>query len=120
MYTHARAVCPNMMQEGGLREKGEAPQVLKYAEREGRYCSYKKRTQQPTDISKQPIRTRYLGHVTAYQPIRDHYLLTRSVLGLYFLLVVGTRCVRTSIRIYFVTNILSSTKGTKNTHVQKL
>eukprot|EP00116_Pleurobrachia_bachei_P007942 sb/3468204/ len=28
------------------------------------------------DTSKQPIRTRYLGHVTGYQPIRDQYLLT--------------------------------------------
>ena len=26
--------------------------------------------QEPTNISKQPIRTRYLGHVTGYQPIR--------------------------------------------------
>ena len=29
------------------------------------------------DVSKQPIRTRYLGHVTGYQPIRDQYLLIR-------------------------------------------
>ena len=28
---------------------------------------------------KQPIRTHYLGHVTGYQPIRDQYLLIRSV-----------------------------------------
>eukprot|EP00116_Pleurobrachia_bachei_P014629 sb/3474891/ len=28
---------------------------------------------EPTDTSKQPIRTRYLGHVTGYQPIRDQY-----------------------------------------------
>eukprot|EP00116_Pleurobrachia_bachei_P009825 sb/3470087/ len=27
--------------------------------------------QEPTETSKQPIRTRYLGHVTDYQPIRD-------------------------------------------------
>eukprot|EP00116_Pleurobrachia_bachei_P016210 sb/3476472/ len=26
---------------------------------------------EPTEISKQPIRTRYLGHVTGYQPISD-------------------------------------------------
>ena len=26
-----------------------------------------------TDTNKQPIRTRYLGHVTGYQPIRDEY-----------------------------------------------
>eukprot|EP00116_Pleurobrachia_bachei_P004131 sb/3464393/ len=30
--------------------------------------------QEPTDTSKQPIRTRYLGHVTGYQPIRDEFL----------------------------------------------
>eukprot|EP00116_Pleurobrachia_bachei_P001186 sb/3461448/ len=28
---------------------------------------------EPTDTSKQPIRTRHLGHVTGYQPIRDQY-----------------------------------------------
>eukprot|EP00116_Pleurobrachia_bachei_P016982 sb/3477244/ len=28
---------------------------------------------------KQPIRTRYLGHVTGYQPIRDQYFLIRSI-----------------------------------------
>eukprot|EP00116_Pleurobrachia_bachei_P014955 sb/3475217/ len=35
--------------------------------------------QEPTHTSKQPIRTRYLGHVTGYQPIRDQYFLIRSV-----------------------------------------
>eukprot|EP00116_Pleurobrachia_bachei_P001753 sb/3462015/ len=30
---------------------------------------------EPTDTSKQPIRTRYLGHVTSYQPIRDQYFM---------------------------------------------
>eukprot|EP00116_Pleurobrachia_bachei_P018321 sb/3478583/ len=34
-----------------------------------------------TQTSKQPIRSRYLGHVTGYQPIRDHYFLIRSVPG---------------------------------------
>eukprot|EP00116_Pleurobrachia_bachei_P015877 sb/3476139/ len=28
---------------------------------------------EPTNTSKLPIRTRYLGHVTGYQPIRDVY-----------------------------------------------
>eukprot|EP00116_Pleurobrachia_bachei_P016842 sb/3477104/ len=32
-----------------------------------------KNSQEPTDTSKQPIRTRYLGHVIGYQPIRDQY-----------------------------------------------
>ena len=31
---------------------------------------------------KQPIRTRYLGLVTGYQPIRDQYFLIRSVAAL--------------------------------------
>ena len=30
---------------------------------------------QPTEPSKQPIRTRYLDHVTAYQPIKVRYFL---------------------------------------------
>ena len=34
-----------------------------------------------TDTSKQPIRTRYFGHVTGYQPIRDQYFPIRSVPG---------------------------------------
>eukprot|EP00116_Pleurobrachia_bachei_P007557 sb/3467819/ len=34
---------------------------------------------EPTETSKQPIRTRYLDHVTGYQPIRDQYFLIRSV-----------------------------------------
>eukprot|EP00116_Pleurobrachia_bachei_P004245 sb/3464507/ len=29
--------------------------------------------QEPTKTSKQPIKTRYLGHMTSYQPIRDQY-----------------------------------------------
>eukprot|EP00116_Pleurobrachia_bachei_P005007 sb/3465269/ len=35
--------------------------------------------QEPTETSDQPIRTRYLGHVTGHQPIRDQYFLIRSV-----------------------------------------
>eukprot|EP00116_Pleurobrachia_bachei_P012849 sb/3473111/ len=31
--------------------------------------------QEQTDTSKQPIKTRYLGHVTGCQPIRDQYYL---------------------------------------------
>eukprot|EP00116_Pleurobrachia_bachei_P014856 sb/3475118/ len=31
-------------------------------------------------VSKQPIRTRYLGHVTGYRPIRDQKLSTHSAL----------------------------------------
>ena len=40
--------------------------------------------QEPTEFRKQPFRTRYLGHVTGYQPIRDQYFLIRSVPGLLF------------------------------------
>eukprot|EP00116_Pleurobrachia_bachei_P006949 sb/3467211/ len=36
---------------------------------------------EPTEISKQPVRTRYLGHVTGYRPVRDQYSLIRSVPG---------------------------------------
>eukprot|EP00116_Pleurobrachia_bachei_P017697 sb/3477959/ len=36
---------------------------------------------EPTETSKQPIRARYLGHVTGYQPIRDQYFLIRSIPG---------------------------------------
>eukprot|EP00116_Pleurobrachia_bachei_P004916 sb/3465178/ len=32
---------------------------------------------EPTDTIKYPNRTRYLGHVTGYQPIRDQYFLIR-------------------------------------------
>eukprot|EP00116_Pleurobrachia_bachei_P016081 sb/3476343/ len=35
--------------------------------------------QEPTETSKQPIRTSYLGHVTGYQPIMDLYFLIRPV-----------------------------------------
>ena len=35
--------------------------------------------QESTQSSKQPIRTRYLGHVTGNQPIRDQYFMVRSV-----------------------------------------
>ena len=31
--------------------------------------------QESTESSKQPIRTRYFGHVTSYQPISDQYFL---------------------------------------------
>eukprot|EP00116_Pleurobrachia_bachei_P016332 sb/3476594/ len=34
---------------------------------------------EPTETSKQPIRTRYLGHVAGYQPIREQYFLIWSV-----------------------------------------
>ena len=41
--------------------------------------NYMARQQQPTGSSKQPIRTRYLSHVTGYQPIRDQYVFPYSV-----------------------------------------
>eukprot|EP00116_Pleurobrachia_bachei_P005512 sb/3465774/ len=40
--------------------------------------------QEPTESSKQSIRTRYLGHMTGYQPIREHYFLIRSVPAFYY------------------------------------
>eukprot|EP00116_Pleurobrachia_bachei_P018084 sb/3478346/ len=44
-----------------------------------RYYSSLVINQEPTETSKQPIRTRYLGHVTGYHPIRGKYFLIRSV-----------------------------------------
>ena len=41
--------------------------------------------QEPTKSSKRPIRARYLGHVTGYQPIRDQYFLVRSFPALWML-----------------------------------
>eukprot|EP00116_Pleurobrachia_bachei_P004297 sb/3464559/ len=41
---------------------------------------------EPTETSKPPIRTRYLGHVTGYQSIRYQYFLIRSVLDSYLFL----------------------------------
>eukprot|EP00116_Pleurobrachia_bachei_P005160 sb/3465422/ len=38
---------------------------------------------EPTETSKQQIRSRYLGHVSGYQPIRDQYFLIRSVPALF-------------------------------------
>ena len=35
---------------------------------------------------KQPIKTRYLGHVTGYQPIRDQFFLIRQVPAQFLLL----------------------------------
>ena len=35
-------------------------------------------SQELTESNKPPIRTRYLGHVTGYQPIRHQYFLIRS------------------------------------------
>ena len=43
------------------------------------YISHDTLQQEHTEPSKQPTRTRYLGHVTGYQPIRDQYFLVRSV-----------------------------------------
>ena len=44
---------------------------------ERQICGYV--VQQLNRPSKLPIRTRYLGHVTGYQPIRDQHFLIRSV-----------------------------------------
>ena len=39
-------------------------------------------SQELTESNKPPIRTRYLGHVTGYQPIRHQYFLVQTVPGL--------------------------------------
>ena len=41
-----------------------------------------RKIQEPTKSIKQPIRYRYLGHVTGYQPIRDQYFMIQSVAGI--------------------------------------
>ena len=40
------------------------------------------RTLETTELSKQPIKTRYLGHVTGCQPIKGQYLLIHPQLYL--------------------------------------
>ena len=45
-------------------------QIKREIKRDHRCHAKKQIQQEPTDTSKQPIRTRYLGHVTGYQPIR--------------------------------------------------
>eukprot|EP00116_Pleurobrachia_bachei_P004110 sb/3464372/ len=43
------------------------------------YLLYSSRSSEPTETNKKPIKTRYLGYMTGYQPIRDQYFLIRSV-----------------------------------------
>ena len=58
--------------------------------------------QEPTESSKQPIRARYLGHVTSYQPIRDQYFLIRSVpAAQLYTVLFGLVLVWTSFRVWF-------------------
>eukprot|EP00116_Pleurobrachia_bachei_P016707 sb/3476969/ len=52
---------------------------LCYHESNGMVPVWDSLSQEPTETSKQPIRTRCLGHVTGYKPIRDQYFLIRSV-----------------------------------------
>eukprot|EP00116_Pleurobrachia_bachei_P003871 sb/3464133/ len=78
------------------------------------YCS--SQIKEPTDTSKQPIKTRYLGHVTGYQPIRDQYFLNWSKSENSFQLVVHYPIRIT--RIYYCklnnNNILLTTPNPKN------
>ena len=48
--------------------------------------------QEPAGPSKQPIRTRYLDHVTGYQPIRNEYFLIQSVSAFWRYLMLYDRC----------------------------
>ena len=57
--------------------------------REG-YRRLKRIQEEPTESSKQPIRARYLDHVTGYQPIRDQYFLIRSVPGIQIIVTILT------------------------------
>eukprot|EP00116_Pleurobrachia_bachei_P012356 sb/3472618/ len=82
--------CPIVIDTGGCilslevggKGKGEGGLVLfGFQGREVYTGNHLGRDQEPTETSKQPIRTRYLGHVTTDQPIRDQYFLIRSVPG---------------------------------------
>eukprot|EP00116_Pleurobrachia_bachei_P015131 sb/3475393/ len=53
--------------------------VTEFKTQISKLCIYNPIQQEPTETSKQRIRTSYLGHVTGYQPIRDQYFLIRSV-----------------------------------------
>eukprot|EP00116_Pleurobrachia_bachei_P008383 sb/3468645/ len=58
----------------------DSPQKsLLTSEGEKEYLAVSTVPQPGTETSKQPIRTRYLCHVTGYQPIRDQYFLIRSM-----------------------------------------
>ena len=49
------------------------PQCYHQCDQDVSYCPAYKTNQQEGNVSKQPIRARYLGHVTGYQPIRNQY-----------------------------------------------
>eukprot|EP00116_Pleurobrachia_bachei_P013906 sb/3474168/ len=61
--------------------------------------------QEPTETSKQPIRTRYLDHVTGYQPISDQY----------FLVSVGS-CLPSSSACTISVSTLSSSVSPRSKH----
>eukprot|EP00116_Pleurobrachia_bachei_P012805 sb/3473067/ len=52
---------------------------LCHQNKKGIYIREKRISREPTESSKQPIKTRYLGHMTGYQAIREQYFLIRSV-----------------------------------------
>eukprot|EP00116_Pleurobrachia_bachei_P005206 sb/3465468/ len=64
------------MREGGLK-LSLTPSVERNTIESLSACKYQH--QEPTETSKEPIRTRYLGRMTGYQPISDHYFLIRPV-----------------------------------------
>eukprot|EP00116_Pleurobrachia_bachei_P005557 sb/3465819/ len=63
----------------------------------------------PTETSKQPIRTRYLGHVTGYQPIRDQYFLIRSIDSI--LIYLPTETSKQPIRTRYLGHYLGHVTG---------
>eukprot|EP00116_Pleurobrachia_bachei_P014708 sb/3474970/ len=51
---------------------------------------------EPTKTSKQPIRTRYLGHVTGYQPIRDQSVVGINIRNvMYNMIEISKQLIRT-------------------------
>eukprot|EP00116_Pleurobrachia_bachei_P012398 sb/3472660/ len=62
---------------------------------------------------KQPTKTRYLGHVTGYQPIRDQYFLIRFLLKIYTWSMSVWACASAQVRIrgLMVSHCLSHRPG---------
>ena len=58
---------------------GATAGCLQNTEESSSTSKFKNNNPASNKVCKLPIRGRYLDHVTCYQPIRDQYLLVRSV-----------------------------------------
>ena len=83
------AGCSQWAREGYCSKPNYAEYMQMYCPLSCRKCKIHPKTneddkgekQHPTGPSKQPIRTRYLGHVNGCRPFRDQYFLIRSVVN---------------------------------------